>query len=100
MESSPRTTDDSCYIVTVYTHTHTHTHTQLPRWLSGKESACQCRKFRRLRGSTLELGRFPGGGHGNPLQYSCLKNFMDKEAWQAMVHSSGILQDLMCHLSS
>ena len=32
------------------------------------------------------FGRFPGGGHGNPLQYSCLENPMDKEAWRAMVH--------------
>ena len=32
------------------------------------------------------LGRFPGGGHGNPLQYSCLKNPRDREAWQAIVH--------------
>ena len=27
------------------------------------------------------LGRFPGGGHGNPLQYSCLENPMDRGAW-------------------
>ena len=33
-----------------------------------------------------ELGRSPGGGHGNPLQYSCLGNFMDRGAWQAEVH--------------
>ena len=31
------------------------------------------------------LGRSPGGGHGNPLQYSCLENPMDREAWQATV---------------
>ena len=31
------------------------------------------------------LGRSPGGGHGNPLQYSCLENHIDKEAWQATV---------------
>ena len=30
--------------------------------------------------------RSPGGGHGNPLQYSCLKNPMDREAWRAIVH--------------
>ena len=30
----------------IHTHTHTHTHTQLPRWLSGKESVCQCRRRR------------------------------------------------------
>ena len=32
------------------------------------------------------LGRFPGGGHGNPLQYSCLENPMDRGARQATVH--------------
>ena len=32
------------------------------------------------------LGRSPGGGHGNPLQYSCLENLMDREAWSAIVH--------------
>ena len=32
-------------------------------------------------------GRIPGGGHDNPLQYSCLENSMDRGAWQAMVHS-------------
>ena len=31
-------------------------------------------------------GRCPGGGHGNLLQYSCLKNPMDRGAWQATVH--------------
>ena len=32
------------------------------------------------------LGKSSGGGHGNPLQYSCLENPMDREAWQATVH--------------
>ena len=32
------------------------------------------------------LGRSPGGGHGNPLQYSCQKNPMDRGAWRATVH--------------
>ena len=31
-------------------------------------------------------GRSPGEGHGNPLQYSCLENPMDREAWRATVH--------------
>ena len=31
------------------------------------------------------LGRSPGGGHGNPLQYSCLENPMDRGAWRAAV---------------
>ena len=32
------------------------------------------------------LGRSPGGGRGNPLQYSCLENPMDRGAWRATVH--------------
>ena len=35
------------------------------------------------------LGRFPGGGNGNPLQYSCLGNPMDRGAWWIMVHGVG-----------
>ena len=31
-------------------------------------------------------GRSPGGGHGNPVQYSCLENPMDRGAWRAAVH--------------
>ena len=37
-------------------------------------------------GSIPGSGRFPGGGHGNPLQYSCLKNPMDRGAWRATGH--------------
>ena len=40
----------------------------------------------RHTGSTPGSGRSPGGGHGNPLQYSCLENPMDRGAWQATVH--------------
>ena len=40
----------------------------------------------RDKGSIPGLGRSPGGGHGNPLQYSCLEKLMDREAWQAIVH--------------
>ena len=36
-------------------------------------------------GSVPGSGRSPGGGHGNPLQYSCLENPMDRGAWQAIV---------------
>ena len=36
-------------------------------------------------GWILGLGRSPGGGHGNPLQYSCLKNSVDRGGWQATV---------------
>ena len=37
-------------------------------------------------GSIPGSRRFPGGGHSNPLQYSCLENPMDRGAWQATVH--------------
>ena len=37
-------------------------------------------------GSIPGLGRLPGRSHGNPLQYSCLENSMDRGAWKAMVH--------------
>ena len=38
--------------------------------------------------SIPELGRCPGEGNGNPLQYSCLENPMDRGAWEAAVHGS------------
>ena len=41
-------------------------------------------------GSIPGSGRFPGGGHGNPLQYSYLENLLDRGAWQAIVH--GVLE--------
>ena len=56
----------------------------LPRCHSGKESACQCRRTRDP-GSVPELGRSPGEGNGNPLQYSCLENPKDRGAWWATV---------------
>ena len=37
-------------------------------------------------GSIPELCRCTGGGNGNPLQYACLENFMDKGAWHPTVH--------------
>ena len=43
-------------------------------------------------GSTPRLGRSPGGGNGNPLQYSGLGNTMDRGAWQAIVH--GVIKEL------
>ena len=41
---------------------------------------------RRDVGSIPGSGRSPEGGHGNPLQYSCLENPMDRGAWRATVH--------------
>ena len=48
----------------------------------GKESVCNAGDL----GSIPGLGRSPGGGNGNPLQYSCLENPMDRGAWWAPVH--------------
>ena len=53
----------------------------LPWWLSGKEPA-----YWGDSGSIPASGRSPEGGNGNPLWYSCLKNVMDRGAWQATVH--------------
>ena len=53
-----------------------------PGGSDGKESACNAGDL----GSIPGLRRSPGGGHGNPLQYSCLENPMDRGAWQATVH--------------
>ena len=49
---------------------------------ANKQSACHAGDV----GSIPESGSSPGGGHGNPLQYSCLENSMDRGAWQATVH--------------
>ena len=48
----------------------------------GKESACNAGD----PGSVPGLGRSSGEGHGNPLQYSCLENPMDRGTWQVAVH--------------
>ena len=54
----------------------------LPRWLSGKEFTCQAGEVCLNSGS----GSSPGEGNGNPLQYSCLGNPLDRGAWQITVH--------------
>ena len=52
-------------------------------------------------GSITGLGRSPGGGHGNPLQYSCLENPMDRGAWQAKSPwSLRVRHDLATELST
>ena len=40
------------------------------------------------------LGRFPGEGNGNPLQYSCLGNLTDRGAWRARVHGVSVQSDM------
>ena len=53
-----------------------------PGGASGKEPTGDIR----VVGSIPGLGRSPGEGNGSPLQYSCLKDPMDRGAWQATVH--------------
>ena len=68
----------------IQTHTHTHTyiqlHTHIPWWLSSKESTSNARVAGGA-GLIPESERSPGGGHSNPLRYSCLENPMDRGAW-------------------
>ena len=45
------------------------------------------------------LGRCPGGGHGNPLQYSCLENLLDRRSWWAIVHRVSKSQTSLKRLS-
>ena len=53
-----------------------------PRGSEGKDSACSMGN----PGSVPGLGRSPGEGNGNPLQYSGLENPMERGTWQATVH--------------
>ena len=54
----------------------------VPGGSDGKESACSAGDL----GSIPGLGRSPVERNGNPLQYSCLENPMDRGAWQATIH--------------
>ena len=55
-----------------------------PGGSGGKESTCNAEDLGSIPGS----GRSPGEGNDNPLQYSCLENPMDREAWQATVYGA------------
>ena len=59
--------------------------TGFPRWLSGKDLPAKAGDAGDM-GSIPGLGRPPRGGNGNPLQYSCLENPVDREAWRATAH--------------
>ena len=63
------------------TYPHFRTY-YFPGGSDGKASACNVGDLGSVPGS----GRSPGEGNGNPLQYSCLENPMDREAWRASVH--------------
>ena len=71
--------------LTKMTKIHIHIHIRiriqgLSRSLSSKESSCNAGDAGLIPG----WGRSPGEGNGNPLQYSCLENPMDRGAWQAL----------------
>ena len=57
---------------------------EFPRWLSGSEFTYNVGDANSIHGSE----RSPGEGNGNPLQYSCLENFMDRGAWWATAHGN------------
>ena len=57
----------------------------LPRWCSGKESTCQYRRYMR-QGFDPWVRKIRGEENGYPLQYACLENFLNRGAWQAIVH--------------
>ena len=68
----------------VYTDIFTcvYVHSRAPCGSDGKESACNAGDL----SSIPRLGRSLGERNGNPLQYSCMENSMDRGAWQAIVH--------------
>ena len=65
----------------------------LPRWFSGKES---CNAGNSGVGSILGSGRSPGGEHGNPLQYPCQENPIDRGAWWSMERVGHNWSDSAC----
>ena len=71
-----------------YTHTHTHIYRGFPGGSVVKNPPANAGDVASISGS----GRSHEGGHGNPFQYSCLKNPMDKGAWWATVH--GVAKEL------
>ena len=69
-------------MLSIHSYTHTQSLFGLPWWLGGKESSYNA-------GDTSlipESGRSSGDGNGNPLQYSCLENPMDRGASKVTVH--------------
>ena len=62
--------------------TYTHYYMGFPGGAEVEASACNMREL----GSIPGLGRSPGEGNGNPVQYSCLENPMDGGAWWATLH--------------
>ena len=77
----------ACWHVTViFPYDFLYLSAGLPTWHVVKNPPAKAGDTLRDAGSVPGSGRSPEGGHGNPLQYSCLENPMDRGAWQATVH--------------
>ena len=75
---------DTTERVRAHTHTHTYNYMGFPGGSVVKNPAANAGDTRDM-GLIPGLGRSPGEGNGNPLQYSCLENPMDRGAWWAVV---------------
>ena len=73
--------------------------TRVLQWLSGKEFTSNAGDTGDV-GLIPALGRSPGRGHGNPLQYSCLENPMNRGAWRATVQGAAKSQTRLKQLST
>ena len=72
-----------------------------PGGASGKEPACQCRRFKREDAGLIPgLGKSPIEGNNNPFRYSCLENPRDRGAWWAAVYGVTQSQTRLKRLSS
>ena len=79
--------------IIIYQHYLSEPRHGLPCSSNSKESACNAGD----QGSIPELGGSSGEGNGNPLQYSCLENPMDRNTWQAAVHGVAKNQTRLSH---
>ena len=73
------------YMSGSFIYIHVYVYVGFPGGTSGKESTRQRRGHKR-REFDPWTGKILGGGHGNPLQYPCLEDPMDRAAWWATVH--------------
>ena len=80
----------------VVTHFHNNLESLFHMILMVKNLPANAEDIRNM-GSTPGLGRSSGGGHGNPLWYSCLENPMNRGAWRVTVHEGAKSQTSLSH---